>query len=240
MSIEYFPGQKPDEEIKAIVRPHWMNLLGAILATLLAAVLPIIIIVAGTALEGPSLEGTTRAIVAAMLGIYYLALATYFFVRWLAVYLDVGVITDQRVVDVDQRSLFNRNVAELDSKMVQDISSDKSGFLQTIFDFGDVVIQTAGERPNFTLEGAPHPERVVDLIQHSVGERNDKESQSSEETAEAMQEAAKEMKEAADALKDQTPEQTEATPSQPASPAQPDAPTPPTDEPTDLPRDYQK
>ena len=237
MSIEYFPGQKPDEEIKAIVRPHWLNLLGAILATILAAVLPIAIIVAGNALEGPSLGGTTQAIVTAMLGVYYLALITYFFVRWLAVYLDVGVITDQRVVDVDQRSLFNRNVAELDSKMVQDISSDKSGLLQTIFDFGDVVIQTAGERPNFTLEGAPHPEQVVDLIQRSVGERNDQDNQPSDGTAEAIHEAAKEMKEAAETLKEQAPDDSAATPTASAESAQSQAPP---SEPTDLPRDYQK
>lgn len=235
MSVEYFPGQKPDEQIKAIIRPHWLNLLGPILVTLLAAALPIAIIVAGNALEGPTVEGTGRAIVIALLGIYYLGLATFFLLRWLSVYLDVGVITNQRVVDVDQRSLFNRNIAELDSKMIQDISADKSGLLQTVFDFGDVVIQTAGERPNFTLEGAPHPEQVVDLIQRSVGERSDEENQSSTDTAEAMQEAAKEMKEAAETLKEQAPSEPEQAP-----PAQSTESGTSPDEPADLPRDYQK
>lgn len=225
MSTEYFPGQKPDEDIKTIVRPHWLNLLGTMVLVVLAAVLPIGLILLGNSLGAPELDGTARGVVVAVLGAYYATLVTFFFIRWLSVYLDVGIVTDQRVVDVDQRSLFSRNVAELDSKMVQDVAAEKTGFLRTIFDFGDVIIQTAGERPNFTFEGVPHPEKVVDLIQHSIADRNDDEGAATEEAVETMAEAAEKMAEAAETIAEPTGDPAANRPA--GSPTPPDRPIPP-------------
>jgi methyl-accepting chemotaxis protein len=145
--------------------------------------------------------------------------------------------------------------------MVQDVSADKSGFLRTVFDFGDVIIQTAGENPNFTFEGVPHPEQVVDQIQRSVAGREDREHQSTDQTAEAMQEAAETMKEAAETMKEPAENikqaadevsngQASSAPQDPAptaqaepTPSQPAAEAPAPDQPDDyqdLPRDYEK
>jgi hypothetical protein len=36
--------------------------------------------------------------------------------------------------------------------------------LATIFNYGDVVVETAGEAPNIIFESIPYPEKVVETI----------------------------------------------------------------------------
>lgn len=198
---EYFPGQKPDEEVQVLARPHWLSMLRPILAFMFLAVVPVIIlgVASATGLEPFGFEA--RPITVTLVPAFYLMLVTWFFIRWLDYYLDVGIVTTERVVDIDQQGLFRRNVAELDVKMVQDVAAERSGILPTFFNFGDVVIQTAGERPNFTFHAVPNPDAIVDKLKGSVGEK----AAAEEEATEKMAEAAQEMKEAAQEIKGEDP-----------------------------------
>jgi len=47
---------------------------------------------------------------------------------------------------------------------VQDISYNQKGIFGTIFNYGNVTIQTAGEIPNFEFEIVPKPNEVVDIV----------------------------------------------------------------------------
>lgn len=158
---ELFPGQRPEERIIAVVRPHWLVLLRQIiLGIFLLLTPPIVLVVLG--LSGVAiLETPTRAILAVALPAYYLSIVTWLFIAWLDYYLDVGVVTSQRVVDIDQQGLFQRRIAELESSVIQDVAAEKHGVLQTMFNFGNVKIQTAGERPNFSFTAVPKPEEFV-------------------------------------------------------------------------------
>jgi hypothetical protein len=55
-------------------------------------------------------------------------------------------------------------VSSADLINVQDIAVRKSGLLQAIFDFGDVVCQTAGTEGRFVLSAVPHPAEVLGII----------------------------------------------------------------------------
>lgn len=188
-----FPGQKPDEQVKLLVRPHWLVMLRPIAAILFLAIIPIVVLAVLSANAVEPFSGAGLAITAVTVPAYYLTLITWLFIAWVDYYLDVGIVTNQRIIDIDQRGLFRRNVAELDCRMVQDINADKTGILQTLFNFGDVVVQTAGERPNFTFHAVPKPEQMVDHIQEAVKQG----SQQEEGAAEKLQQAASKMEEAA-------------------------------------------
>ncbi|MEX2043451.1 MAG: PH domain-containing protein, partial [Patescibacteria group bacterium] len=199
--MEYFPGQRPDEDILTITRPHWLTLLSAIVVTGILALVPIGFF-AATPAAGFEISGLGSAIATAVASGYYLALVTYFFIRWIDFYLDVAIVTSDRIVDIDQHGLFRRTVDELDCKMIQDVSATKHGILQTLFNFGTVEIQTAGERRNFTFVGVPNPSRVQELVAKAqgMGEADQQES-TAEKHAEA---AAKQAKEAAGAAAEAT------------------------------------
>ena len=233
--MDYFPGQRPDEDVLTVTRPHWLTLLPAIAVTGLLAVVPVIVFIAIPA-AGFEITGLGRAVATVGASAYYLALVTYFFVRWLDFYLDVAIVTSDRIVDIDQHGLFRRTVDELDCKMIQDVSATKHGILQTLFNFGTVEIQTAGERRNFTFAGVPRPDHVQELVAKSQGMGESAEQQSSaKEHAEA---AAKQAKEAAGAAAQAT--KAESATRRPASaPEEPKADTSKHLDSQDLPRDYE-
>lgn len=197
MSID-FPGRRADEQVTVCQHRHWLFLLPDILITLVMAVLPIGALALLSAVGAEPFGNPGEVVTATVLGIYYLALVTFFFIRWLDFYLDLAIVTDKRVVDIDQHGLFNRNVAELEYEAVQDVSAAKHGILQTLFNFGDVEIQTAGEKANFTFRTVARPEEIVDRINAA----RDGASTSEDKAAEEMRQAAEQMKEAAEQIKE--------------------------------------
>ncbi|MFA5135600.1 MAG: PH domain-containing protein [Patescibacteria group bacterium] len=77
---------------------------------------------------------------------------------------NVFVITDERIIDIDQRGFFDRTVSETTYDKIQDVSFRIKGIAQTLFKYGHVVIQTAGTQANIELHGVKEPERVQQTI----------------------------------------------------------------------------
>lgn len=166
--------KEKDEEIKISVRRHWTNVLGLSVFVLIMITVPIIMyfILSGFI---HLTQGFYNAFILGI-GVYYMFVVTLLFIGWLDYYLDVAIITNKRIVDIDQESLFNRRVSELHVSKVQDVTGDIKGILGTVLDFGDVHIQTAGAQKEFVLEKVPHPYKVakiiIDLHQKSLEEHH--------------------------------------------------------------------
>ncbi len=92
--------------------------------------------------------------------LWFLALWVGFFVAWTDYYLDVWQVTDRRIIDVEQKGLFHRDEASVRFENIQDITIDTRGFLATIFDFGDLRVQSAGERREFIIQNVAHPQAM--------------------------------------------------------------------------------
>lgn len=103
--------------------------------------------------------------------IVVLSASAYLFFVWLLFFfsiidyaLDVWVITNERVIDIEQNGFFSRSVSEQHLSKIQDVSSEVHGFWPTIWKYGNVQVQTAGEFGKFHIEEVPHPEGVRDLL----------------------------------------------------------------------------
>lgn len=79
------------------------------------------------------------------------------------------LVTNQRIVDIDFENLVYKNVAETKLTLVQDVSYTQTGAIRTVFDYGDVLIQTAGTIDNFDLHAVPIPERIVNIVEDLIG-----------------------------------------------------------------------
>ncbi len=233
MEAQLFAGQKPDETVKALVRPHWLILLRTVAAILFLSVIPIAVLAVVTANGVTPFSGIGLTVTVVAIPAYYLTLITWFFIAWVDYYLDVGIVTNHRIIDVDQRGMFRRSVAELDCRMVQDINADKTGVLETLFDFGNVIVQTAGERPNFVFHAVPHPDRMVDRIREVMNAAHSQE----DGAAQKIQEAAEKVEEAVEKIEQPAKQAPHETPP-PAQSAKPAA----TEESAsqDLPRQYER
>ena len=104
---------------------------------------------------------------------YYLLLFSYVFMNFITWYFDIMLITTHRIVDIDFEDLVYKNVAETKLNLVQDVSYTQTGTIRTLFDYGDVLIQTAGTIDNFDLRAVPIPERIVNIVEDLIGKGRD-------------------------------------------------------------------
>jgi len=98
------------------------------------------------------------------MALFSLFLWSFIFVVFIDYYLDVWIVTNERIVNIEQKGLFRREISELRLENVQDLTTEISGVIETFFDFGNLYIQTAGKRERFLFKSIPHPERVRDII----------------------------------------------------------------------------
>lgn len=157
-----FPGQRKDESVFIFIRRHPVSYIIAgwifILMILLGIIGYLIIYFS------PSLVREIYNIAVIVINLYLLFAISFTFVAVLDYYFDIHIVTDRRVVDIDQNRLFNRQIDELSLEDIEDVSSTVGGILGTVFNFGNVEIQTAGTKPNFIFENIPSPREVTQLI----------------------------------------------------------------------------
>ena len=91
----------------------------------------------------------------------------YVYVQWLDYYLDVMIITNKKIIDIDQKGFFNRNSIETSLVKVQDVKWEIHSMLGTFLKFGSIMIQTAGETSEgFGMDYISHPEETAHIIRN--------------------------------------------------------------------------
>jgi len=86
------------------------------------------------------------------------------FWKWLDFYLDVIVVTDKRIIDINQEGLFHRRVKEISLMKIQNISSNIEGFFPQLFHYGDITMAVAGDTEDMGLTTIAYPEKIASEI----------------------------------------------------------------------------
>lgn len=152
------------EHVVVIVRKHIIGLIFIYLQALVGviAVLSILFIAAPDTFNNLSDQGNRIVVALVVFGlavlVFFLFVATY-------VYRSSRLlVTDKNLIQIDQKSLFIRTVSRLSMSNVEDVTADMRGILPTIFNYGRLHIQTAGERPNFDFTYCPTPNKYADQV----------------------------------------------------------------------------
>ncbi len=85
---------------------------------------------------------------------------------------NILAITNQRVIDMNQHGMFQRTVAETTYDKIQDVRYTIKGVWQTMFRFGAIVIQTAGNATTLELTSIKNPVEIqqeIMTIQRQLG-----------------------------------------------------------------------
>ena len=90
----------------------------------------------------------------------------YQYINW---YRDQFIITTQRLINIDQRSLLHRRVAEVELDKIQNITHIIKGLSPTMFNFGTVIVQSAGAN-DLMLEQISNPALIQEDITRLVKE----------------------------------------------------------------------
>ncbi len=160
---------EPGEHVVLDVRHHWYVFFVQILPIIfLALVLLAVVTLPGIfAVFNLNIVLGPEVLVFVIAG--WLMLWIIFAIVWTGYYLDTWVITNHRVVSIEQYTLFSRKVSECRLDRVQDVTVEVNGFLPTLLRFGTVAIQTAGESSQFVMKDIPDPDRVKDVIFQGIG-----------------------------------------------------------------------
>ncbi len=67
------------------------------------------------------------------------------------------IMTNKNVTQVLQQGLFKRKVSELTLSNIEDVTAEQRGLIQTLFNFGTLRVETAGEVENFDFPYCPKP-----------------------------------------------------------------------------------
>ncbi len=160
---------EPDEHVILIIRKHWIVFAGYGITLLFAAFLPFILLMAVRiflpALLNISLPGNNSALFLFFYTLFLLALWVSFFIDWTKYYLDVWYVTEKRIIAIDQKHIFDREVSNLHFDKIQDITLDVHGFIPTLLGFGNIKVQTASEDSReFYITTIRHPDEIRRVI----------------------------------------------------------------------------
>jgi hypothetical protein len=162
----------PDEDIILLVRQDIAVLIIRLIATLfvfffflLIKVLAQLVIPA----EGDIILKSIDFLVG--LGSFVLLLA---FLRYFHnFYLSLQLVTTDRIIDIDQKGIFKREVNELAIGNIEDVTYKQNGFLPTLLGYGEVIIKTSSIEigstnentvNGFVFENCPEPSKVAGII----------------------------------------------------------------------------
>ena len=156
-----------DEHIILFLRRHFITNFPWIALTIFLLLLPLL----GMYLLslGYTITLLPSPFITAIVGVYYLFVLTNAFLRFLNWYYNITLITPKRVLDIEMADLLDRKIAAAQMSHVQDITYEQAGAIRSLFDYGDVLIQTAGTVDNFHVESVPSPEIVVQTVNKLTG-----------------------------------------------------------------------
>ena len=98
------------------------------------------------------------------IALWYVMSVIYTLERFITWYFNVYIVTDRRLIDIDFKPLFYKNVSEATYSNLEDTSFSMHNIFQTIFNYGDVLMQTAAEKTQFEFIDIPNPAKVQDII----------------------------------------------------------------------------
>lgn len=168
---------EPDEKVLKMVRKHWFVITTELVTVGVIALAPLLLLAV--------FEGSTGMLSTIGIEVHqnpklitfgitaWLLLSAFSgFTIWTHYYLDLWVITDRRIISVDQIHFFNRNVAIFRLERLQDIEFGINGLLPTFLNFGTISAQTAGHHDhNFKATGMPDPRALQGTIQSAMDQR---------------------------------------------------------------------
>ncbi|QQS15352.1 MAG: PH domain-containing protein [Candidatus Moraniibacteriota bacterium] len=176
-----FEGQDRDEEILYVIHRHWFNILVQFIPFVLGLIAVLAVFVFFFFIYPDAFAALDRRFFAFVESVLLIFLWIFAFLIWIDYYLDVWIITNKRIVNIEQKGLFVRSMSELYLFRVQDTTSEVKGFFPSMLNYGDVFIQSAGEQERFQFHKIPDPYAVKDTIMDMARDTHQEEIEFMEE-----------------------------------------------------------
>lgn len=159
-----FETQETGEEIILLLRAHIVTLVPVVFILIFLIALPILLfsLLGFFNISLTSFLAPQQVLI--ILVFWYLLVFAYALYRFIFWYFNVYILTNERLIDFDFKGILNKQAAYTKLQQIEDVSPKMIGFFSTFFNYGDVLIQTAGERQEFEFNSVPRPDLVAKRI----------------------------------------------------------------------------
>jgi len=155
----------PNEQIILTARRHWFFM---VVSLLKAATLSLVPWLAAFALAFFDLSLANQQAFATLF--WYFAWLFWFLcfcwgvLIWLDWYLDLWILTNQKIIDIQQMGLFKRLVMTYSIDNIQGVVTKTVGPFAAFFKYGDAEIKIMGQADAVVFKKIPHAQIVQDKI----------------------------------------------------------------------------
>lgn len=165
MGVSNIIKQKDYEKVVFVLHRHPLTFIPTIFLFVILMVVPVILYLMLNNLFPQTLSNTeVHTSFILFSSIYYLSTYLFFYGRFIDFYLDMWIVTNDRIVDIEQHSLFHREITELDLYRIQDTTATVKGVFSTIFQYGDVNIKTASTNTRIIFKNIPHANHIREQL----------------------------------------------------------------------------
>ncbi len=166
-----FESQEPNETILLYLRKHFITNVPWIVTTILLLFLPNIInfFFRNIAHMQSPLASLLPNYEKLIIIFYYLLVFAYAFVNFITWFYNISIVTNIRVIDIDFSDLVYQNVAVTKVDLIEDVDYIQIGFIRSLFNYGDIFVQTAGEDEHFDFLAVPNPVKATKIILDLIG-----------------------------------------------------------------------
>jgi len=134
MAHKYFADQMDDEEVLYVFRKHPVVMRkGLVVGMLLILLSTIPVAIKPTLGFGWFFGGIGIGMVVALF---------FFAPSWISWYYSIFILTDQRMIQITQKGLFNKAVVDMQLSQIQMVNYQIAGLQETMLGFGTLVMQT--------------------------------------------------------------------------------------------------
>ena len=160
---KYFADQFDDETVLFVFRKHPVVMRKGLIIAALGLLAGPLYILALTLIyrNDPSKFPTTGTFFLSLFASVVLA-AILFMPAYIGWYFSVFILSDQRFIQINQKGLFHRAVADIGIQQVQSVSYEVAGLQETLLGFGTITMQTFVG--NVTIHYIHHPAKVQKRI----------------------------------------------------------------------------
>ena len=145
---KYFADQFDDEEVLFVFRKHPVVMRKGLIFFMLAILL-----------------GTVPALIKPEISFFFGGLAAGFILglivflpSWIGWYYSIFIVSDQRLIQITQKGLFNRSVVDLGLNQIQMVNYQIAGLQETLLGFGTILMQTyVGD---LVIHDVHHPAKI--------------------------------------------------------------------------------
>ncbi len=101
--------------------------------------------------------------------VYLMGFIVFMYIEWINHELDMYVVTNSRIIWIEQVWFLNREVSQCALNDVQEVNSKTKWFFANMLNYWDLTIQTAWNASNFHMEYTPDPlqtsRKVLNLVE---------------------------------------------------------------------------